>query len=175
MRSTCWVVMLLTLMLALPATAEIVMRTQVIAAGGRDTGSNGVNLRCTVGQTAIGLMNNPSFLLELGFWHKHQNSVTDVNPLDPYVWQLDQNFPNPFNPMTMVSYELPGQSQVRLVVYNVRGEQVRTLVDENQPAGRYSLNWDGRDDRGVGVASGVYFLRMTAAEGELTRKMVLAR
>lgn len=168
-------IVLLTLLMAMPAAAQVVMDTQVIAAGGRNASSASYNLRCTVGQVALGVRTDPSYILELGFWHAAQNLVTDINPLDPYIWQLDQNHPNPFNPMTTVSYELPSESHVRLMIYNVRGELVKTLVDETQTAGHYSLNWDGRDNRGVGVASGVYFLRLSTADGELTRKMVLAR
>jgi len=175
MRLTVLGVVYLTFLMALPVVAQVAMETQTIAAGGRNASSASYNLRCTLGQVAIGIGTDPSYILELGFWHAVQNVITDVNPLDPYIWKLDQNHPNPFNPMTTISYELTTESHVRLTIYNVRGELVKTLMDETQLAGRHSLYWDGRDNRGVEVASGVYFLRLLSAQGELTRKMTLAR
>ena len=99
----------------------------------------------------------------------------------PTKFALLPNYPNPFNPETTISYQLPptGQaanSQVNLTVYNLNGQIVRRLVKGNQPAGTYSVKWDGTDDRGVPVASGVYFYRLTTGSGFVaTRKMILLR
>ena len=84
-----------------------------------------------------------------------------------------QNHPNPFNPTTTISFVIPVRARARLTVFDVRGARVRVLVDENMPPGYREVPWDGRDDRGVAVASGVYFCELTAGKSTVTRKMML--
>jgi hypothetical protein len=93
----------------------------------------------------------------------------------PKTYDLTQNCPNPFNPTTTIQYQLPERTHVRLTIYNVMGQRVRVLVDEPKPQGRYKVMWDGRNDAGEAVASGVYFYRMTTQGFEMTKKMVLLR
>ncbi len=93
----------------------------------------------------------------------------------PTAYALEQNYPNPFNPVTEISYALPEGSSVLLRVFDVSGRQVTTLVDGFQEAGYRSVTWDGRDDRGISVSSGVYFYRLRAGEFEETKKMILLR
>ncbi len=94
-------------------------------------------------------------------------------PLTP---GLAQNIPNPFNPITTIRYEIPaGGADVDMSIYDVTGRHVRTLLDENRPAGVFSVQWNGEDDRGQRVASGVYFYRMRAGAFVETRKMVLLK
>ena len=94
----------------------------------------------------------------------------------PSVYSLSQNYPNPFNPETTIRYDLPEAGTVRLSVYNMVGQMVRMLVDGERPDGSYSVMWDGRDDTGRDVASGVY-LYCLEVEGQYmqTRRMVLLR
>ena len=95
--------------------------------------------------------------------------------------ELGQNFPNPFNPTTKIEYWVPegtragDRAGVNLVVYDVRGARVRTLVSGSKGAGRYVAEWDGRDDAGSPVSSGVYFYRMTTTGFANTRKMLLLK
>jgi hypothetical protein len=91
--------------------------------------------------------------------------------------ELGQNYPNPFNPVTRIDYWVPGtgRSGVSLVVYDVRGARVRTLVQGEKAAGRYRADWDGRDDNGTPVSSGVYFYRMSTGAFAASRKMVLLK
>jgi hypothetical protein len=94
----------------------------------------------------------------------------------PSVFDLAQNYPNPFNPVTTIKYQVPRPgSDVEIVVYNVRGQVVRTLVRETQPPGFYVVTWDAKSDRGVEVASGVYFVRMTATGFLQTKKLVVLK
>ena len=89
---------------------------------------------------------------------------------------LHQNFPNPFNPTTVIRYELSANARVSLKIYDVRGALVRTLEDRRLPAGRYEVGWNGLDNQGSQVASGIYFYRLVSSEGVvLTRKMVLLK
>ena len=93
----------------------------------------------------------------------------------PENWALSQNFPNPFNQGTVLSFVAPRSAHAALHVYNLQGQRVRTLVDGAVAAGRGKVVWDGRDQRGHVVASGVYLYRLEAGAVALTRKMVFLR
>ena len=93
----------------------------------------------------------------------------------PNIFQLDQNYPNPFNPATEIRYQLPKSSDVTLFIYNTLGQKVRTLVNSHQSAGRYQVKWNGKDDAGRQVASGVYFYKVLAGSFSQVRKMILMR
>jgi hypothetical protein len=95
----------------------------------------------------------------------------------PRVYALSQNFPNPFNPETTISYDLPEVADVRLVIYDLVGRKVRVLVHSYQQPGRYEVVWDGRETEGREVASGVYLYRLEAVDRGFygTRQMVLIR
>lgn len=89
--------------------------------------------------------------------------------------RLGQNYPNPFNPTTVIGYELPNPGFVSLRVYDVRGVQVRTLVEENRGTGPQAVMWDGRDNNGATVASGVYVYRLRFGDELLSRKLLLLK
>lgn len=93
----------------------------------------------------------------------------------PREFTLMQNYPNPFNPTTVIRFVLPQVGHATLAVYDVLGHRVRTLVDGVQPAGERSITWDGRDDRGAAVASGIYFYRLATNGVTQTRKLTLMR
>lgn len=94
----------------------------------------------------------------------------------PKAFALNQNYPNPFNPSTLISYDLnKSMKNVTLKVYNLLGQEVKTLVNQPQDAGIYRVEWDGTDDSGRQMASGVYFYRLRAGDQSQTRKMVLLK
>ncbi len=93
----------------------------------------------------------------------------------PVRFELSGVSPNPFNPMTTVTYAMPAPGHVELAVYNVSGRLVKTLVDGDETAGWHAVAWDGRDDNGGSVASGVYFARMMADGFTGSTKMVLLK
>ncbi len=97
-------------------------------------------------------------------------TVSERRPAD---YKLLQSFPNPFNPSTTIVADLPKGSEVDLAVYNLRGERVARLFSGALPAGRHFFRWDGRDDRGLGVAAGLYFCRLTAPDLSAVHKMAL--
>jgi hypothetical protein len=86
-----------------------------------------------------------------------------------------RNYPNPFNPSTKIEFTLPRAGQVELKIYNVRGELVKTLLDQNMAAATHAVVWDGRDTRGQAVSSGVYFYSLKAGDDEKMVKMTLVR
>ena len=90
--------------------------------------------------------------------------------------KLDQNVPNPFNPVTTIAFAVPdGSADIDLAVFNITGGRVTTLASGRVAGGRNSVTWDGTDSHGVSVASGVYFVRLTAEDTALTRKVVLMK
>lgn len=103
------------------------------------------------------------------------SSVIEATITGPQDFTLAQNYPNPFNPETNIRYEVPVASKVTLVIYNILGEKIRTLVDEEKPIGQHSVLWDSRDDYGRNVGSGVYFYRMTADNFSKTMKLTLIK
>jgi hypothetical protein len=93
----------------------------------------------------------------------------------PVAVSLEQNYPNPFNPTTKIVYELPRRMDVRLEIYNLLGQKIKTPVSENQSAGRYSEIWDGTDSENNMVVSGVYFYRIVAGDYSVSKKMLLLK
>lgn len=98
-----------------------------------------------------------------------------ASPEVPAQFQVDQNFPNPFNASTVIPYTLSNGGHVTLTVCNILGQTVATLVDGYQPAGTYTATWNSRDAKGRELASGIYFSRVQVGSQSQTRKMVLLK
>ncbi len=97
----------------------------------------------------------------------------------PKVLALSQNYPNPFNPSTTISFEIPGNRGERhhasLVIYDIRGRRLRTLIDSDLEPGRYDVAWNGRDEQGESVSSGIYLYRLRSGGKAFTRKMIVLK
>ena len=102
-------------------------------------------------------------------------SVNDFTDLHPENFRLFQNFPNPFNPTTTISYNLPEDTEVHLKIYNLFGQEVRTLVNETQSAGSKSVVWNGKDTSGRIVSSGLYIYRLEAKNMVQNKKMLFLK
>jgi len=98
-----------------------------------------------------------------------------AEPPIPKEFALGHNYPNPFNPGTDIRYQLPKPAHVTLTVYNLLGHEIRTLVDEQKPAGYFTAHWDGKDNHGQEVPSGVYIYRIHAGSFVDIKKMLLLR
>ncbi len=99
--------------------------------------------------------------------------TSSVAETRPAAFTLRQNYPNPFNPETVIEYQLLRPGQVELAVYNLAGQRVRTLVDESQASGTYRMSFDGRNEQGLGLSSGIYFYRLSTADGFSAEKRML--
>jgi len=108
---------------------------------------------------------------------KKKESTTDVvdNSVQPKQFELENNYPNPFNPTTTLTYAVPRESNVALVIYNVLGQKVRTLVSDFKTAGKYSVVWNGLDDNGNAVSSGVYLYSLISGDVTLVKKMIMLK
>jgi flagellar hook assembly protein FlgD len=98
-----------------------------------------------------------------------------AEPVPAYAFVLEQNYPNPFNPATSISFEIDREEFVSLRIYDTAGRLVRTLVAANRDPGRYTELWNGSDESGHPVASGVYFCRLATGSSSITKKMILLR
>ena len=109
--------------------------------------------------------------VDLNIWYVDDDD--EVIPVPENM--LSQNFPNPFNPSTTIQFNIPRSGDVRLSIYNVKGQLVNTLVNEYLIAGQHSVVWEGRDNYGRDVASGIYFYRLETEGGVETKRMVLLK
>ena len=102
-------------------------------------------------------------------------NVEDIDYFQSSYYKLMQNYPNPFNPITTLRYDLPEQASVKIIIYDMLGRQVRTLINQTQDAGFKSVIWDGTNDFGKTVSAGIYLYQIKAKGFVQTRKMVLLK
>ncbi len=132
----------------------------------------------TLGQAAIGSSVDANTVLNSGFWYSVTSIVTGVEHDEealPKEFVFYPNYPNPFNPSTTIRFDLPKTGMVRLIVYNILGQEVRKLINGRMEAGRRQVTWDGTNNRGVRVSSGVYIYRMVYADKIKSRKMTFLK
>ena len=123
-----------------------------------------------VNEKVIGLAAEGMVVLEPGV-----DKVFVRQTVLPRVYALGQNFPNPFNPATTIQYSLPQAGPVSLKVYDMAGQVVRHLVEQDQVAGSHQAVWDGLDKAGAPTANGVYLYELRAGEFRALRKMLLLK
>ena len=95
-----------------------------------------------------------------------------VEHTQPQKYKLYQNFPNPFNPSTEISFSLEERAEVKLGIYNLLGQEVKMLISDIIDAGMFSIRWDGTDENGRQIPGGIYFYRLHVDEWTTTRKMI---
>jgi hypothetical protein len=142
---------------------------------GARSSNSAFTLYQSVGAPLGGISSSPLFVARHGFLSAVQiPGTTDVpaqpNTARPAAYSLRQNYPNPFNPSTTISYGLPKRSRVTLTVHDVLGQVVATLVDEDREPGLYHVRFDAR-----GMASGMYFYRITAGDFVDSRKLIILK
>jgi flagellar hook assembly protein FlgD len=99
----------------------------------------------------------------------------DGDGFTPDVFALHNNYPNPFNPITNITYDIPEVSDVTLEVFNVAGQKVRTLVQKTHEPGRYRVVWGATNDYGQTLSSGMYFYRIQAGDFVSVKKLILMK
>jgi hypothetical protein len=108
-----------------------------------------------------------------------ESKQVDMRNMIPRDWMLYQNYPNPFNPSTTIEFDVPEITgkipRVAVQIFNILGQKVTTIERGIHDAGRYSIRWDGVNEKGVRVASGVYFYRLLAGDYVSTKKMVMIK
>lgn len=99
----------------------------------------------------------------------------EQNHATPTDFKLSQNYPNPFNPTTGISFVLPETNNTKLVVYNTTGQVIRTLLNADLAAGAHSMSWDGLNESGTAVSSGIYFYQLTSGKQTISKRMLLMK
>lgn len=168
------VAMALVTALASPVSAAELTHWTLDGGGGSSTaGSYG--LRGTLGQWDAGFCAAGDIRLRGGFWPAGVLSTAVPEDGAPAVSRLLLPVPNPFNPRTDLAFDLASAGPVSMRIYDVSGRLQRVLLDEALPAGRHTAAWDGRDDAGHTLASGIYFVQLRAPGFAAVRKAVLVR
>ena len=127
--------------------------------------------------------NNPAYPPGRVYIYKNPyTAVKDEEQLLPFTFTLGQNYPNPFNPTTIIPFSLKTQGSMfkgavrtTLIIYNILGQKIKTLVDDEKMPGSYEVQWNGKDDKGKEVSSGIYFYRIQAGSFCKTAKMSLLK
>jgi hypothetical protein len=106
-----------------------------------------------------------------------ESDVSIVEPIDllPTQLSLEQNYPNPFNPTTTLRYDLPEDADVRIMIYNIKGREIKTLINHQQNAGFKLVVWDATNDLDQPVSAGMYLYRISAGDFHQVKKMVLLK
>ena len=154
--------------------------------GGNYQFSNVLSGDYQVGVYKHGYASNPAmryFALDYGSEMTEQNFVlgqgtfvkTREHTIRPRTINLSQNFPNPFNPSTTIKFDLPKTTEIDLYIYNAMGQRIRTLLKGSLNAGQHQVEWDGKNDDGHGVPSGIYFYQLRAGDYNKIMKMIFAK
>ena len=156
------------------AFSQYQISNSVFGGGGNKTANTNYTLNSTVGEPFIGKSVSPINQQQAGFWYIYQQStITDVENEEttmPTVFKLEQNYPNPFNPSTVIKFAVPEKSNVVIKIYDILGNEIITLVNEEMDAGWYEKSFNAN-----GISSGVYLFRMEAENYVNTKKMILLR
>lgn len=165
--------------------AGYLLLSDALSSSGGGAKSQSYLLGVTIGQAVTGVDSNSTYIEAAGFchwdmpaWCPPEVGVKDGSNFDiplPTEYSLSQNYPNPFNPVTTINYSLPEAVHVKLEIYNVLGQKVRTLVDGLQVAGYKRVHWNGRDEYRGEMASGVYFYRLEAGRYSSSKKLLLLK
>ncbi|HVO73307.1 MAG TPA: T9SS type A sorting domain-containing protein [Ignavibacteriaceae bacterium] len=177
----------LSILLTMPVYSQ---NTQIswysFSTGFGETGSANTSLKSIIGDPLVGTSSNEGSSISSGFFSNPASTgiltgIKDKTPEPiPTTFQLNQNYPNPFNPSTNIKFSVPEQSTVRIIIYDLLGRRVKTLLDEARPAGNYVVQWNGDNEFNDKVSSGIYFYSFYAIgadknEYKSIKKMILLK
>ena len=114
-----------------------------------------------------------AYINKTGRWNP--TAVNDYFNTIPSMFNVKQNYPNPFNPSTTIEYQIVKQGNVEVAIYDINGRLVKTIVNETQYPGSYTLQWNSRDEAGANVSSGTYFYQVNSNGVQLVKKMLLLK
>ncbi len=178
-RTARLVTILTAVLCALPAAshAELTLDWWTVDSGGCTRLESGtITLGGTAAQPDAGpLSDGATMALVGGFWNRGSSATGIAGDEAPRAFRMHAAVPNPFNPRTTVAFDLPEAGRCRLKIYDLRGRFVRALVDESLPAGAYAFDWDGRNQSGVAVGSGIYLMGLWAGPHRAVQKVVLLK
>lgn len=155
-----------------PLVAQNQLLKSVVGFGGIPMENPTYKLNGTVGQAGIGVLTNSTYIGKFGFWYISQLIVglEELENLLPKQFELSQNYPNPFNPITSIPFAVPKRSHVKLELYNILGQRVAILLDEEKPPGYYLHQFNASN-----LSSGFYLYRLIAENFVKSKKLILLK
>jgi len=173
-KSILIIIIIITMffLLRIPAQAQYALKSSVLGNGYGIMSETNNAITSTVGQPFIGKTENASYINQAGFWF-YLNLITGIEgeeDLLPKKFELFQNYPNPFNPVTRIRYAIPKASHVRVEVYNVLGQRVSLLVNEEKQPGYYTVVFNASS-----LASGFYIYRLQANGFHAVKKLIVTK
>ena len=161
------------LFLWLPVKAQVKISKSTFGNGASSHATSKFQLKGTFGQSAIGNSTNYSKVIISGFWYhlpKVTASTENSDTFLPLRFELKQNYPNPFNPLTTIEFTLPKQTKTILMLYDLLGREVATLVDDELDSGLHRVIFEANN-----LPSGIYIYRLKTKEFENTKKLILLK
>lgn len=140
--------------------------------GGKISSTNNI-ISFTLGESTVGKSSNASGIGMMGFWSVYQQDVltsVDDEGQVPVEYKLEQNYPNPFNPATTIKFAVAEKSRVIIKIYNITGEEITTLINEEKDRGWYEVKFNSG-----GLSSGIYLCRMQAGNYVSIKKMMMLK
>jgi hypothetical protein len=167
-----WKFFFLIIFLASSTFSQNQMKNSVFGNGAVKVSNAGNGMIGTIGQPVIGMASNSSTVGYFGYWYSLRIyvGIEDADNLLPKKFELFQNYPNPFNPVTKIKYAIPRSAHVRLEIYNVLGQRISTLVNEDKTPGFYTIDFDASS-----LASGFYIYRFMANDFHAVKKMIVTK
>lgn len=169
---TSFLLIIFTLIYNSDICAQYVIENGVFGNGG-SVYSNNYTINGTVGQAITGTINSKENISDAGFWYYfvgEQSPVDVEESKSPGEFRLKGNYPNPFNPSTTISFEVPTENQVKITIYSLNGQVIDTLVNESLKEGSHSVKWQPE-----GLAGGVYFYSIESGTKKYSGKMLLLK
>jgi len=160
----------------LPEGITLSKRPQRIDVSSSKTSDESIEIQIEVNERISEGIYDLLFTLKDILGHSWDYKITShINVACPEKYELIQNYPNPFNTGTQIKYSLAAEQdhETRLIIYDLLGKHIYTLINKKQSSGTYMIKWDGRDETGNKVASGIYFYKLTSGPFVKTNKMVL--
>jgi hypothetical protein len=174
MKRSMYILLFILLLVFIPNLySQEKLSGNVFSSGGNFSNNLLYNLRGTAGQVLLGKNSNTINFNNVGFWYIKKDVITNTEEEHdnlPKIFSLSQNYPNPFNPSTTIRFAIPRVSNVEIVVYDIIGQRVMTLVNEIKQPGNYSVVFNANN-----LASGVYFYRIHAGNFIDTKKLILLK
>jgi len=182
-RTATLALLLLLLLAVVNSWAVSEISRSVIGPGGGSATSSSHALTATIGEAVVGEASSAGHTIRAGFWAGGPGTPTDVGGGElpgevgsvPLVFRLYQNVPNPFNPRTTIAFTLAKPGRTTLRIFDLGGRAVATLVDGELTAGPHRVEWDGRDQRGRQMASGIYYYQLRSGDSGATGRMSLIK
>jgi len=166
-------IVLVALTLSSAAMAQYAIPSSVMSGGASNMGNSSYHISGSVGQPLVGVSTNSSYATSEGFWFTTSafaSAAGDLPPVLPRSFSLEQNYPNPFNPTTEIRFVVPNASRVTIKVFNIDGQIVETLADQDFSVGEHAITWSADKH-----ASGLYLIRMSAPGFSEIRRAVLLK